>query len=142
MFVSHHRIINNYNQILIYWNNQCHVRFCDECTKLQKYGFRFIYVYESMYWLLSFKLGNKKLKMCPIRRLISNISSVETMFWEEVLARFYCKERKKKYFVTFQERKWHSNVPLGAVHELCRLGRGGEGGSPKDDLLQRSYFPT
>ena len=31
------------------------------------------------------------------------------MFREEILA------RKKKYFVTFQERKWHSNVPLAHV---------------------------
>ena len=29
---------------------------------------------------------------------------------------------------------------LGAVHKLCRLGRGGEGGSPKDDLLHRPYL--
>ena len=26
---------------------------------------------------------------------------------------------------------------LGAVHKLCRLGRGGEGGTPKDDLRRR-----
>ena len=27
---------------------------------------------------------------------------------------------------------------VGAVHKLCRLGKdGGEGGSPKDDLLHR-----
>ena len=30
---------------------------------------------------------------------------------------------------------------LGAVHKLCHLGRGvGEGGSPKDDFLNRPYF--
>ena len=33
------------------------------------------------------------------------------------------------------------NVTLGAVHKLCHLGRGeGEGGSPKDDLLDRPYL--
>ena len=26
---------------------------------------------------------------------------------------------------------------LGAVHKLCRLGGGGEGGTPKDDLRRR-----
>ena len=106
--------IHNYTHISIYWNSQCHVKFCDECTKLQKYGFRFIYLYESMYWFLSFKFGNTKIKMCPIRLLTWNVKtfrnvSVETMFREEILA------RKKKYFVTFQERKWHSNVPLAHV---------------------------
>ena len=29
--------------------------------------------------------------------------------------------------------------PLGAVHKLCRLGRG-VGVSPKDDLLHRPYL--
>ena len=28
---------------------------------------------------------------------------------------------------------------LGAVHKLCRLGRG-KGGSPKDDLVNRPYL--
>ena len=29
---------------------------------------------------------------------------------------------------------------LGAAHKLCRLGRGGEGGSPKDNLVNRPYL--
>ena len=42
--------------------------------------------------------------------------------------------------------KWKRNLGrnlvaalIGAVHKLCRLGRG-EGGSPKDDLVHRPYF--
>ena len=30
-------------------------------------------------------------------------------------------------------------IGLGATHKLCCLGKG-EGGSPKDDLLQRHYL--
>ena len=38
----------------------------------------------------------------------------------------------------FDLLEYNLRIILGAVHKLCRLGRG-EGGSSKDDLLHRPY---
>ena len=45
---------------------------------------------------------------------------------------------KKSRNETFLRQKVRISF-LEAVHKLCRLGRG-DGGSPKDDLLQRPYL--
>ena len=66
-----------------------------------------------MYWFLSFKFGNTKIKMCPIRLLTWNVKtfrnvSVETMFREEILA------RKKEIFCDFSREEMAFKCTIGS----------------------------
>ena len=84
-------------------------------------------------WLRKpFQIWDWRLRICKIYSNIKR-SILETEFFFSLLLEWAYTVNNKNMVLLYRI------VQVGAVHKLCHLGRG-EGGCPKDDLLNRPYL--